>query len=138
MTKHKLLINWFLLFIIILCLCLSLFFCFKVVRLQIAIILIILLLSFIFYPIYLLDKRISDNYDMEQIEAKSKRLKTRSIELEKVTKKGEIMETQLKSEILNLNNKGEENHNKIKIYCKFCGKKIVEDVKICPYCGTSL
>ena len=138
MTKHKILINWILLYTIILCLCLSLLFYFKAIRVQIALILLILLISFIFYPIYLLDKRFSKKYKKKRIEARSKGLMTRINELGKATEKEVMMEPELKNETLSLNNKGEEPKNKVKIYCKFCGKKIDEDVKICPYCGTSL
>ena len=138
MTKHKLLINWFLLYIIILCLGLSLIFYFEAIRIQIAIILLILLISFIFYPIYHLDKRVSEKYNKEHVSAKSREERTRSNEQEKVKEEDRIMEPETNSEIINLNPKEEYLNNKIKIYCKFCGKKIDEDAKICPYCGTSL
>jgi energy-coupling factor transporter transmembrane protein EcfT len=138
MTKHKLLINWFLLYIIILCLGLSLIFYFEAIRIQIAIILLILLISFIFYPIYHLDKRISEKDNKEHVNAKSKEIRTTSNEQEKVKEEGRKKEPETDNEIINLNPKEEELNNKIKIYCTFCGKKIDEDAKICPYCGISL
>lgn len=138
MTKHNLLINWTLIYIILFCLCFSLFVSIQVARIKIAMLLLIILISLVFYPIYIVDKRRSEKYNMKQKKAKVKEIESKEIEIEK---KGEsiIIEQDVKAEILNLNNKkDEEIQSNPKFYCKFCGKKIDVDIETCPNCKTRL
>ena len=137
MTRHKLLINWLLIYIIIFFLCLSLLFCFEAIRVRIALILTVLLISFIFYPVYLFDKRALEINQEEQNKAKSNKVKSETSQGEKVKKKVEKTEQEVLNAEITLNTKSEVSNDRIIEFCKFCGKKIDKDAKICPYCGTN-
>lgn len=137
MTKHKLLIYWLLIYIIIFFLCLSLIFYFEAIRVRIALILVVLLISFIFYPIYNFDKNASEIKIEEQNRAQSNKVKSEINQGEKVKEKVEKTEQEIPNALISLNTESEENYDKIIEFCKFCGKKIDKDAKICPYCGTN-
>jgi hypothetical protein len=130
MTSHQILILWSFVYIILLSLCLGLFLQFEAIRIRIAILLICLILSFIFYPIYILDKRNSARIIKAQKSKKSKILTSGTNKLEKNKEELVIPEQGLKTQ--------DNTEKKIDITCEFCGKKIDEDVKLCPYCGTKL
>jgi len=127
MTSHRILIIWIAIYITLLFICLCFFLYFDAIRIKIATLLVGLLLSFIFYPIYILDKR---NYTRLKNAQKTKKLKVTSSELYETEKKKEekvIVEQVSKTQ--------DEIEKNINITCNLCGKKVHEDVKLCPYCG---
>ncbi len=130
MIKHRLLIIWIIIYIIILFLCLGLLLNFEAIRIRIAILLVGLIFSFIFYPIYIFDKRNSKRAIKVHKSKTSKILTADLNELEK--KKEDLL-------VVEQGSQSQENtEKKTEIYCNFCGKKVDEDVKLCPYCGTDL
>ncbi|MFX1339424.1 MAG: hypothetical protein ACFFDK_12500 [Promethearchaeota archaeon] len=86
-----------------------------------------MILSFIFYPIYFLDKSISKRFIKTEKSKKSKVSKADLIGLEK--------EKENLVDIQPISNIQENIDKKIEFTCNFCGEKVVEDVKLCPYCG---
>ncbi len=115
MTKHNLLINWVFIYIIIICLCIGLLLYFEAIRIKIAILLVGLVFSFIFYPIYILDKKHSERAIKEHKSKKSKEFLPNLNEQEK--EKVEIIEQKSESIEEIIKAEGEDTDKKIEIYC---------------------
>jgi len=125
MVKHKILFDWILIYFIFLVFCINLIIFIEQIRIRIAIILICVLCSFLFYPIYKVDKSRAADYVKDQKSSD----KNQQAEVVIVSKENE--ET-----IENVENT--ETHDDFDIYCEFCGKKIQSGMKICPECGSKL
>ncbi len=138
MVKHKLLFYWTLIFALIVLVLVNLFVYFDEIRIKLAIILLCLLIFFIFYPIIIIDKRLTTKSIKKE---KVKKIKEKKAQLDKKEEEIETSEQQSINSILNTNSEERVTDITQSIICKYCGKSIDkddEDEKICLYCREDL
>ncbi|MFX1256673.1 MAG: hypothetical protein ACFFAN_02355 [Promethearchaeota archaeon] len=131
MIKHKFLMIWIFLFFIIVFIGIYLSNHFMNIRITLIIILSEVVISFLFYPIFIFDRR-----QAEKIENK-KRIK-RLEEQKKKEQKEEIEDLKIRIEELEKKVNDKEVEKEIERFCELCHEKIDKDASVCPHCGNSL